>query len=115
MPNLSVKADSLLMKQFCRILSLPNEDSFRMVGYWLGSFLQDTGLGENFPELAEVGPVSHTMTRHFPLHQHMLDTFMESVGRGEIKNSNMRVVSAKEIYKSRMSSLLTQIPFGQLS
>jgi hypothetical protein len=107
LPNLSVKADSLLMKQFCRILSLPNEDSFRMVGYWLGSFLQDTGLGENFPELAEVGPVSHTMTRHFPLHQHMLDTFMESLGRGEIKNSNMRVVTTKEIYKSRMSSLLT--------
>ena len=107
LPNLSVKADSLLMKQFCRILSLPNEDSFRMVGYWLGSFLQDTGLGENFPELAEVGPVSHTMTRHFPLHQHMLDTFMESVGRGEIKNSNIRMVTTKEIYKSRMSSLLT--------
>ena len=32
---------------------------------------------------------------------------MESVGRGEIKNSNMRVVMTKEIYKSRMSSLLT--------
>jgi hypothetical protein len=38
LPNLSVKADSLLMKQLCRILTLPNEDSFRMVGYWLGSF-----------------------------------------------------------------------------
>ena len=37
----------------------------------------------------------------------MLDTFMESVGRGEIKNSNMRLVTTKEVYKSRMSSLLT--------
>ena len=25
LPNLSVKADALLMKQFCRMLSLPNE------------------------------------------------------------------------------------------
>ena len=68
LPNISVKADSLLMKQMCRMLSLPNEDSFHMVGYWLGGFLHDTGLGENFPQLAEVGPVSHTMTRNYPLH-----------------------------------------------
>ena len=86
LPNLSVKADSLMMKQLCRMMTMENEDSFRMVGYWLGGFLQDTGLGENFPQLAEVGPVSHTMTRNYPLHQHMLDTFMESVTRGEIKN-----------------------------
>ena len=45
----SVKADSLLMKQL----------------YWLGSFLQDTGLGENFSQPAEAGPVSHTMTRNY--------------------------------------------------
>ena len=37
----------------------------------------------------------------------MLEAFMESVVRGEIKNSNVRVVTTKEIYKSRMSSLLT--------
>ena len=28
-----------------------------MVGYWPGSLLQDTGLGEDFPQLAEAGPV----------------------------------------------------------
>ena len=86
LPNIAIKADTLLMKQLCRMLTLPNEDSFRMVGYWLGSFLQDTGLGENFPQLAELGPVSHTLSKSFPLHQPMFDTFMESVGRGEIKN-----------------------------
>ena len=58
-------------------------------------------------QLAEIGPVSHTMSRRFPLHQHMMDTFMESLGRGEIKNSNVRIVTTREIYKSRMSSLLT--------
>ena len=48
------------------------------------------------------------MSKRFPLHQHMMDTFMESLGRGEIKNSNVRIVTTREIYKSRMSSLLTQ-------
>ena len=58
LPNLSVKADAFLMKRLCSMLSLPNENSYRLVGYWLGSFLQDTGLGEDFPRLAEVGPLA---------------------------------------------------------
>jgi hypothetical protein len=107
LPNIGVRADSLLIKQLCRVLTLPREDSFRLVGYWLGGFLEDTGLGENFPQLADVGPVSHTMSKNFPLHQHLLDTFIEAVGRGEVKSSNMRAVTTKEIYKSIMSSLLT--------
>ena len=106
LPNLSVKANSLLMKQLCRMLTLPNEESYRMLGYWLGSFLKDTGLGGDFPQLSEAGPVSHTMPRNYPLHKHMLDTFLESVGRGEIRPSNVTVVTTKEIYKSRMVSLL---------
>ena len=93
LPNLSVKADALLMKQLRRMLSLPNEDTYRLVGYWLGSFLQDTGLGEDFPNSAEVGPVSHLMSMSFPLHQDMLDTFLETVVRGEIKNSNTHEVT----------------------
>ena len=53
----------------------------------------------------------------------MLDTFMESLGRGEAKYSNVRSVTTIEIYKSRMSSLLTppkveqkfpHVNFGQL-
>ena len=107
LPNLSVKADALLMKQLCRILSLPDENSYRLAGYWMGSFLKNTGLGEDFPHLAEVGPVSHTMSRIYPLHQHMLDTLLESVGRGEIKTTNVKTVTTKGIYKSRMSSLLS--------
>ena len=95
------------MKQLCRMMTLPNEDSFSLVGYWLGSFLWETRLGESFPQFAEAGPVSHLLTRHFPLHQYLLETFLESVGRGEIKNSTMKLVTTKEIYKSRISSLLT--------
>ena len=35
LPNISAKADSLLLKQTLRMLSLPKEDSFRHLGYWL--------------------------------------------------------------------------------
>ena len=59
------------------------------------------GLGENFPQLADIGPVSHTMSRNYPLHKYMLDTFMEAVGRGKIKNRNLRAVTTGEIYRSR--------------
>ena len=56
--------------------------------------MRDTGLGENFPELADLGPVSHTMSGRFPLHQYMLDTFLEAVGRGEVGKSNGPVLAA---------------------
>ena len=86
------------MKQLCsRMLGLPEEDSYHLEGYWMGSFLQDTGLGASFPQLAEVGPVSHIMSKMFPLHHYMLDTFLESVARGEIKNGNLSEVTIREI------------------
>ena len=68
--------------------------------------MRDTGFGEDFPELADLGPVSHTMIRNFPLHEHMLDTFLEAVERGEVKKSNVRNVTTKSIYKSRTCDLL---------
>ena len=86
--NIDVKADSLLLRQMCRILTLPDERSFRLMGYWLGGFLRDTGYDENFPELAELGPVSLTMSGTFPLQQYMLDTFLEALGRGEVRRNN---------------------------
>ena len=50
--------------------------------------MRNTGLGENFPELADLGPVSQIMSGTFPLHQYMLDTFLEAVGRGEVKKNH---------------------------
>ena len=90
----------------CRMLALPGEESFHLLGYWLGGFLRDTGFGEDFPELADLGPVSHTIGRNFPLHEYMLDTFLEAVGRGEVKRSNVKNVTTKGIYSSRMCDLL---------
>ena len=40
------------------------------------------------------------MARNFPLHEHMLDTFLEVVGRGEVKKSNVKNVTTKSIYTS---------------
>ena len=58
----------------------------------------------DFPQLADIGPVSHTMPGDFPLHRYRLDTFVEAVGRGEVKNRNLKGVTTREIYKSRMSN-----------
>lgn len=107
LPNIAVKADSLLTKQMCRMISLPGNTSFRLVGYWMGGALSDTGWGEDFPQLADIGPVSHALSRDFPLHRYMVDTFVEAVGRGEVRNSNLKGVTTREIYKSRMSSSST--------
>ena len=107
LPDIGVKADSLLLKQMCRMMTLDSEGSFHLLGYWLGGFLSNTGLGENFPELADLGPVSHTMSKVYPLHQYMHDTFMEGVGRGEVKKGTLKAVTTKKIYKSRIDDMLT--------
>ena len=106
LPNIAVKADSLLIKQMCRMLNQPDEESFHLLGYWLGGFLRDTGFDDNFPELADLGPVSLTMSSSFPLHKYMLDTFLEAVSRGEVKRNNLKTVTTKAIYTSRMNDLL---------
>ena len=93
LPNIAVKADSLLIKQMCRMVNLSDEKSFRLLGYWLGGFLRDTGYGDNFPELADIGPVSHTMSRAFPLHEYMHDTFLEAIGRGEVQRNDHPVLA----------------------
>ena len=107
LPDIGVKADSLLLKQMCRMMTLDTEGSFHLLGYWLSGFLSNTGLGENFPELADLGPVSHTMSKVYPLHQYMHDTFMEGVGRGEVKKGTLKAVTTKKIYKSRIDDMLT--------
>ena len=107
LPNIGIKSDCLLLKQMCRMLTLPNEKSFHFLGYWLGGFLRETGWGVNFPQLSEIGPVSHKMSNNFPIHQYMLDTFLEALGRGELNGNNMQAITTKEMYMSRMDDLLT--------
>ena len=119
LPNIGVKSDCLLLKQMCRMLTLPNETSFHFLGYWLGGFLSETGWGVNFPQLSELGPVSHTIPKKFPIHQYMLDNFLEAIGRSEINENNMNLVTTKEMYKARMKDLLSppkvEVKFPQVN
>ena len=69
--------------------------------------MRETEWGENFPELAEKGPVSHILLNNFPMHQIMLENFLEALGRGKIREGNVKTVTTKSIYKSRMEDLLT--------
>ena len=46
------------------------------------------------------------MSRNFPIHQYMFDTFIEAIGRGEIKENNVKSITTKEIYVARMDDLL---------
>merc|ERR1712105_390919 len=87
------------------MLSLPDEKNFRFLVYWLGGFLRETGWGVNFPQLSELGPVSFTMSSKFPIHQYMLDTFLEAIGRSEINGNNLKTVTTKEMYLARMEDL----------
>ena len=102
LPNIAVKAECLLLKQMLRILSRPQEDSFRHFGYWIGSFLR-----EDFPELAELGPVSHMLQNKFPLHGQMLETLEEALMRQEVMMNNLSAVKTKYIYLSRMEDQAT--------
>ena len=67
LPNIGVKSDCLLL----RMLALLQQNSFCLLGYWLRSFLRETGWGENFPAFAEIRPVSHNLSKTFPLHKYM--------------------------------------------
>jgi hypothetical protein len=42
-----------------------------------------------------------------PLHQYMHNTFVEGVGRDEVKKGNLKAVTTKKIYKSRIDDMLT--------
>ena len=100
------------------MLNLPAEETFHLMDYWLGGFLRETSFDEDFPELADMGPVSHTLPKSFCLHEHMLVTLLEAVGRGEVTRNNLKLVSTKAIYFSRMNDLLTptkELKFPQVN
>ena len=106
-PNIAIKADSLLLKQTLRILSLPLENTFRHIGYWLGGFLRDTGCGLSFPELDQLGPVCHYHIAKFPLHKYMLENLEYGIMSGEVDIISMKTITTKSIYMARMEQILT--------
>ena len=55
------QSQCLLLKQTTRILRKPDETTYKHLGNWLGAHLSNTKGGEDFPELAELGPVSNQL------------------------------------------------------
>ena len=45
------------------------------------------------------------MTKKFPLHTYMSDTFMESLGREEVKKNKLQDVWTRDIYVSRTNDM----------
>ena len=71
----ATKSECLLLRQSLRILQREEENCFKHLGYWTGSFLEDS-----FPALGEAGPKCPTLNSQFPLHKSMLESIQESVG-----------------------------------
>ena len=63
-----------------------------MLGYWLGNTFLQTAWEEDLTELALMGPLSQIMSKKFPLHLYMADTFMESLGREDVKKNKLQYV-----------------------
>ena len=55
-------------------------------------------------ELAEIGPVSQMMSKKFTLHIYMSDTFIEGLGREEVKNK-LQDVRTRDIYVSILNDM----------
>ena len=60
------------------------ETRIRLVGYWLGGALNGTGLGEDFPQLPDIG----TTSRDKLLHKYTLDTILDAIVRGTLRAVN---------------------------
>ena len=92
-----------LMKSWERVLR-----GFEKVLFlWQSRQLETLTQRVELPRILALSTVSHSMSRNFPLHQYMLETFLEAVGRGEVTRSLLKTVTTKAIYRSRMNDLLT--------
>jgi hypothetical protein len=86
------KADSLLLKQFTRMLQREGEGSYRHLCYWLGAHLQ-----EYLPAMMTPSPVLHTAPP--PYHQYALTLLTEGFRWFDIDPGELQKVTAKKIYK----------------
>ena len=97
----ATKAECLLLRQSLRILSRPEENCFKHMGYWLGHFLD-----EPFPDLKEQGPSVTTLQPRFPLHQAMLLPLQEGLMRQEYDPGKLQEVTTKSIYEGRAAFVI---------
>ena len=95
LPCISTKADSLFLKQTCRLLMDSRTLQYSHVRYWLGLHLRDY-----FPDMA-LGPHAEIVSPYF---QHMRFLLVQGLTLGDVTLATIRRVTAKELYQSSTTS-----------
>ena len=95
LPCVSSKADSLFLKQTCRLLMNPETNQYRHLKYWMGLHLRDY-----FPDMA-AGPHSELVSPYF---QSMRMLLTEALVLGDFAVGALRSVTAKAFYQGFTTS-----------
>ena len=94
LPCVFSKANSLFLKQSCRLLA-PSSKQYGHVKYWLGLHLR-----EYFPDMAG-GPHAELVSSYF---QHMRLLLVEGLVLGDITVNTVKSVTAKGLYEEFTST-----------
>ena len=95
LPCVSSKADSLFLRQSCRLLSNPDSMQYKHVKYWLGIHLR-----EYFPDMA-TGPHAELVSPYF---QNMRLLVTQGLVLGDFTVGTIRSVTAKAFYQGFTST-----------
>ena len=95
MPCVFSKANSLFLKQTCRLLMCPGSKQYGHLRYWIGLYVRDF-----FPDMA-AGPHAELICPYF---QHMRLLLVEGLVLGDIELGRINSVTAKKLYAGYTSS-----------
>ena len=96
LPCVSSKADSLFLRQTCRLLIDSGSMQYSHVRYWIGIHLRDY-----FPDMATAGPHAEIVPPYF---KHMRLLLVEGLVLGDLSVGNLRKVTAKALYQECTTS-----------
>ena len=94
--DIRTKADSLFIKQACRMLSEPNGRSLSHVKYWIGLYLADY-----LPDL-RAGPHSERLPSHY---RHFKRLLVEMFEGGFVDPNQLQRFRVKDLYKELTTTL----------
>ena len=95
LPCVSSKANSLFLKQTCRLLVSSDSKQYAHIKFWLGLYV-----GDFFPDMA-VGPHAEIISPYF---NYMRLLLVEGLVLGDIKVDRIRNVTSKSLYEGYTSS-----------
>ena len=90
LPCVSSKANSLFLKQTCRLIMDPFSKEYGHVSYWLGLYVKDY-----FPWMAE-GPHAEIVGPYF---QHMRLLLVEGLVLGDIELERLQSITVRKLYE----------------